>query len=119
MNTALNAAQQKQMQVTGMTFGTISIFLFIVFLILKSTDKIKWSWWWVTSPLWMPIIFSIVIAGYYKISGMKKPDPAADIPQMEPKPVSQPVAQVLTNDPLQPRPATPEEIEVARSMDLI
>ncbi|MEU2002057.1 hypothetical protein ACH47B_13295 [Rhodococcus sp. NPDC019627] len=27
--------------------------VFIVFLILKVTDTINWSWWWVTSPLWI------------------------------------------------------------------
>lgn len=32
--------------------------LFLVFLVLKLTDKIDWSWWWVTCPLWaLPVIF--------------------------------------------------------------
>lgn len=35
--------------------------LFLVFLILKLTNNITWSWWWVTSPLWSP--FAIVIVG--------------------------------------------------------
>lgn len=26
--------------------------LFLVFLILKLTNTITWSWWWVTAPLW-------------------------------------------------------------------
>lgn len=26
--------------------------LFIVFLVLKLTHVIDWSWWWVTCPLW-------------------------------------------------------------------
>ena len=26
--------------------------LFLVFLILKLTGVIAWSWWWVTAPLW-------------------------------------------------------------------
>jgi len=30
--------------------------LFIVFLVLKLTGNIDWSWWWVTSPLWIPIV---------------------------------------------------------------
>jgi hypothetical protein len=29
--------------------------LFIIFLILKLTENIDWSWWWVTSPLWIPV----------------------------------------------------------------
>ena len=31
--------------------------LFFVFLVLKLTHVIAWSWWWVTSPLWMPLCF--------------------------------------------------------------
>lgn len=31
--------------------------VFIVFLVLKLTGHIGWSWWWVTSPLWMPAGF--------------------------------------------------------------
>ena len=26
--------------------------LFLVFLVLKLTHVIDWSWWWVTAPLW-------------------------------------------------------------------
>ena len=26
--------------------------LFLVFLVLKLTEVIAWSWWWVTAPLW-------------------------------------------------------------------
>jgi len=33
--------------------------VFIVFLILKLTSVITWSWLWVTSPLWAP--FALVI----------------------------------------------------------
>jgi hypothetical protein len=37
---------------------TLSSMVFIVFLIFKLAEIGKiatWSWWWVTSPLWMPI----------------------------------------------------------------
>lgn len=44
---------------TGLSITSV---LFIVFLVLKLTGNIDWSWWWVTSPLWIPIalIFGIV-----------------------------------------------------------
>lgn len=29
--------------------------LFIVFLVLKLTGLIDWSWWWVTAPIWIPL----------------------------------------------------------------
>lgn len=35
--------------------------LFIVFLILKLTNTIDWSWWWVTSPLWAVAIAYIFV----------------------------------------------------------
>lgn len=51
---------------------SITMVLFIIFLVLKLTNNIDWSWWWVTSPLWIPvalafsliclIIFAIVVA---------------------------------------------------------
>ena len=36
----------------GVSIATV---LFIVFLVLKLTNNIDWSWWWVTSPLWIPV----------------------------------------------------------------
>lgn len=35
--------------------------VFIVFLVLKLTGHITWSWWWVTAPLWGPISVALVI----------------------------------------------------------
>lgn len=47
----------KELKKSGVTIPTI---LFIVFLILKLTNTIDWSWWWVTAPLWMPFAAVIV-----------------------------------------------------------
>ena len=41
----------------------IGMILFIVFLVLKLTDVINWSWWWVTSPLWIPLALGGIIIG--------------------------------------------------------
>ncbi len=41
----------------------IGMILFIVFLVLKLTGTIDWSWWWVTSPLWIPFVAAVVILG--------------------------------------------------------
>lgn len=35
--------------------------LVVVFLVLKLTGNIDWSWWWVFSPYWIP--FVLFIAG--------------------------------------------------------
>lgn len=48
----------------GISLGTI---LFIVFLVLKLTETIDWSWWWVTAPLWIPVAIVVV---FLIISGL-------------------------------------------------
>ena len=40
--------------------GFAGFVLFVVFLVLKLCKVIAWSWWWVTAPLWIPTIISIV-----------------------------------------------------------
>lgn len=35
--------------------------LFVVFLVLKLTHVIDWSWWWVTAPLWIPACFALIV----------------------------------------------------------
>lgn len=35
--------------------------LFITFLVLKLTQVIDWSWWWVTAPLWIPPALGIIV----------------------------------------------------------
>ena len=35
--------------------------LFITFLVLKLTEVIDWSWWWVTAPLWGGLALVILI----------------------------------------------------------
>lgn len=37
--------------------------LFVVFLVLKLTNTIDWSWWWVTSPIWIPFVIMAVMFG--------------------------------------------------------
>lgn len=39
--------------------------LFVVFLVLKLTKVITWSWWWVTSPLWIPAALCLIVLVIY------------------------------------------------------
>ena len=49
---------------SGLGFGTV---LFLIFLTLKLGGwgiVAKWSWWWVFSPIWIPLsvyVFFIII----------------------------------------------------------
>ncbi len=39
------------------------VFLQIVFIGLKLTGHLDWSWWWVMSPTWIPLaIFALMFA---------------------------------------------------------
>lgn len=42
----------------GIGLGTI---LFLIFLVLKLTGVITWSWWWVTAPIWIPLALAAVL----------------------------------------------------------
>lgn len=35
--------------------------LTIVFIALKLTDTIDWSWIWVLSPLWLPVVLVVAL----------------------------------------------------------
>jgi membrane protein implicated in regulation of membrane protease activity len=43
--------------------GTIGLggAVFLLFLGFKLAGLISWSWWWVTVPLWGPMVFVVVI----------------------------------------------------------
>jgi hypothetical protein len=48
----------------GLGLGTI---LFLIFMVLKLTNYIDWSWWWVTAPLWIPLL---IILGVLAVIGI-------------------------------------------------
>lgn len=40
----------------------LATLLFIVFMVLKLTNVIAWSWLWVTAPLWLPVaVLGVVV----------------------------------------------------------
>ena len=39
--------------------------LAIAFIVLKLTNVIAWSWWWVLSPIWIPICLGIIVVLIY------------------------------------------------------
>ena len=43
--------------------GGFADLLTVLFIGLKLTGYIAWSWWWVLSPLWISAILVIVILG--------------------------------------------------------
>ena len=53
----------------GLGLGTI---LFLIFMILKLTGYITWSWWYVTLPLWGPLSLVLVILGIVALVAYNK-----------------------------------------------
>ena len=41
--------------------GAFSTLLAIVFIVLKLTGVIDWSWLWVLAPIWMPLGLALII----------------------------------------------------------
>ena len=47
----------------GLGLGAV---LFLIFLVLKLCNVIDWSWWWITSPLWISfILYVLIIVGVF------------------------------------------------------
>lgn len=47
--------------------------LLLLFIALKLTGVIAWSWWWVLSPFWIPAaIAAIICIGFVIFSVFKK-----------------------------------------------
>lgn len=44
---------------------------FVVFLVLKLTGVIGWSWWWVVSPLWIPFVWGAAVALFCAVYGYR------------------------------------------------
>lgn len=42
--------------------------LFFIFLVLKLTAVIDWSWWWVTAPLWGSAALALAGSLIYAVS---------------------------------------------------
>lgn len=41
--------------------GWLSTLLTVLFVGLKLTNCIDWSWWWVLSPLWIGLAIGVVV----------------------------------------------------------
>lgn len=56
-------AADKNVNVSFGSFLPVGIFLVFLYLKLAGIGVVAtWSWWWVTSPLWIPlaVVFSII-----------------------------------------------------------
>ena len=61
--------KDKNVRNSGM--GFISV-LTLIFVVLKLTNNISWSWIWLLSPIWISIILMILIFGIILVAGRIK-----------------------------------------------
>lgn len=52
---------ENQTHVAGSGIGLCGT-LFLVFVVLRLTDHIDWTWYWVASPLWVP--WAVMLGGF-------------------------------------------------------
>ena len=45
----------------GQSTGFFTSALTVAFVVLKLCKVIDWSWWWVLSPIWIPLAIVIVV----------------------------------------------------------
>lgn len=71
----MSSKTQKQAVNVTATFPFVTP-LFLVLLVLKLTEVIDWSWWWITAPLWgsfaLGIAFIVVVTIVVLISEYRK-----------------------------------------------
>lgn len=46
---------------TSIGLGTILFVVLLVMKLAKIGDVANWSWWWVTAPLWIPILIFLAV----------------------------------------------------------
>lgn len=44
--------------------------LTLLFVYLKLTGHIDWSWWWVTAPSWIPLALVLAFVGVFMVVGL-------------------------------------------------
>ena len=50
--------KERNVTYRGISFGGL---LTLIFITLKLTNVINWSWWWVLAPIWIPVGVSVII----------------------------------------------------------
>ena len=63
-NTEVPKNEKKKRRFPLKKWFTVVSIVFIIFLILKLTNKINWPWIWVLSPLWIGVLFAIFFTSF-------------------------------------------------------
>ena len=56
---------QKLKPVNPVKFYLIGGIPFYILLTLKLTGVVAWSWWWITLPIWLPLVlFALLVVAF-------------------------------------------------------
>ena len=56
-------------QKTKITIGSSFLdMLAVTFIVLKLIHVIDWSWWWVLSPIWIPLAIALLLVFLWAIA---------------------------------------------------
>ena len=56
---------ESKTNVSVFDWGSFLPALTLIFITLKLTGTIGWSWWWVLAPLWIPILIGgVIVIGF-------------------------------------------------------
>ncbi len=50
--------------------GSLLFVVTIVFFVLKVTNTVDWSWWWVFAPLWIPVAIGVGLLAITALVGI-------------------------------------------------
>lgn len=63
--------KQKRKNIINALLFIANTCLFTVFITLKLSNNINWSWWWVFAPFWIPIGIAFILIIYLVIIKQK------------------------------------------------
>ena len=53
--------EKQQATSSGISLSTVLFLIFLVLKLARIGQVATWSWWWVTSPLWIPLVLVVAI----------------------------------------------------------
>ena len=54
--------EEEMAQKLGVVMLIFTLIITIIFVSARINDKIDWSWWWIFSPVWIPMGLGTIIS---------------------------------------------------------
>ncbi|MFR9753929.1 hypothetical protein ACL02S_23220 [Nocardia sp. 004] len=73
--------------------------LLLLLLTLKLADVLTWSWWWITTPVWLPTVLMLGFLAAVAVIGVVKPNGRFSLDQRRPPGGTVRLGGLRANDP--------------------